>query len=1060
VEETEKGSGKKIPYQALIDAFTSQIAILDHGNVIIAVNSAWQKRLAEKITGLVNSKVGENYLNACKKAAKKEIEGASKVVEAIEYIQKGECLEKIIEYSETGSLSKQWFQVKISKFLYDEGRLIVIHQNITERKAAEQNLHENERLFRGIVDQASEGISIIDEEGRIIEWNQAVENITGKSRASVLGRYLWEVQYEIRAGKVTPQIKDLMQKMVIDLLKTGQTKWIGKPNEVEIIKPDGSLSIIESVVFPIPHNGGYYACSLTRDVTQLRRSYQEQEILSTKLENYVDYSPVIAFIVTKEGKFVDVNPGACKNLGYSKEEFLKMSITDLIFQEDLESLTALLNRLQSERSITVEFRIKRKDKKILTFSANAVVLPDGNSMILCNDITDLKDSQTKLQESESFLNTILDNIPSAITVKDAKNLTYHKINALMEKMLGMTNEVVMGKTAQDIFPKEEAALYEEQDRLIVENESFVETQRITSTRESFEGHTLNHKKVPILDESGKPKYVLTISDDVTNQVKLEAEAKAYLTRLESISKLSTSLQTIPDLSSLMPIFLNITMPVVSAEMGCVWLLKTEKNELVPAYSIINDYGTDLMDFGTVRTGEGIPGQVLSELTQIFTNDYGSDSWFSKVKNKLPEGSYGGVTLPLKTADAILGVVNFTFKSERIVTDEDVRLLTTLSEIAANGIQNLTLKAQTEQRLTRLAAASSIDRAISSSFDLQVSLEILTSNVIAQLKVDACTVLLFNPVLKMLEYAAGQGFQVADIRDTSLKPGQNLAGRAALSRESVYVRDLKEYPEEFMTAGLEEEGFTSYYGVPLISKGELKGVLEVFHRTLLEPDDDWINFLNSLAEQAAIAIDNTQMFQNLHRSNLELTMAYNATIEGWSRALDLRDKETEGHTLRVTEMTERLAKAFNIPDNQLKYIRWGSLLHDIGKLGVPDGILLKPGPLTDEEWQIMRLHPKYAFEMLSPIGYLKDAIDIPYCHHEKWDGSGYPRGIKGEEIPLAARLFAIVDIWDALHSDRPYRNAWPTEKILEYLASISGSHLDPMIVDFCLKSGIFNRDLEG
>ncbi len=403
------------------------------------------------------------------------------------------------------------------------------------------------------------------------------------------------------------------------------------------------------------------------------------------------------------------------------------------------------------------------------------------------------------------------------------------------------------------------------------------------------------------------------------------------------------------------------------------------------------------------------------------------------------------------------MVNFTFNSKKIVTNEDIRLLTTLCEIAANGIQNLTLKEQTEQRLTRLSASSSIDRAISSSFDLQGSLDILICNVISQLEIDAGIVLLLNPYTKILEFSAGQGFRTSSVQAISLRLGEQLAGRVAVSRELIYVRDLREYPEEFITPGLDQEGFISYFGVPLISKGELRGVLEVFNRVLHEPDEEWMNFLYSLAEQAAIAIDNAQMFENLRRSNFELTMAYNATIEGWSRALDLRDKETEGHTLRVTEMTERLAKAFNIPANQIKFIRWGSLLHDIGKLGVPDGILLKPGPLTDEEWQIMRLHPKYAFEMLSPIGYLKNAIDIPYCHHEKWDGSGYPRGIKGEEIPLTARLFAVVDIWDALHSDRPYRSAWPTEKILDYLKSISGSHLDPTIVDFCLKSGILERE---
>jgi putative two-component system response regulator len=185
-------------------------------------------------------------------------------------------------------------------------------------------------------------------------------------------------------------------------------------------------------------------------------------------------------------------------------------------------------------------------------------------------------------------------------------------------------------------------------------------------------------------------------------------------------------------------------------------------------------------------------------------------------------------------------------------------------------------------------------------------------------------------------------------------------------------------------------------------------------------------------------------------NRELLQAYDATIEGWSRALDLRDKETEGHCQRVTELTLRLAVTMGFSDADLIHIRRGALLHDIGKMGIPDGILLKPGPLTDAEWSIMRLHPTYAHEMLSPIDFLRPALDIPWCHHEKWDGTGYPRGLAGEQIPPAARLFALADVWDALRSDRPYRQGWSAERVLDHLISLSGSHFDPAAVGAFLR----------
>jgi putative nucleotidyltransferase with HDIG domain len=228
------------------------------------------------------------------------------------------------------------------------------------------------------------------------------------------------------------------------------------------------------------------------------------------------------------------------------------------------------------------------------------------------------------------------------------------------------------------------------------------------------------------------------------------------------------------------------------------------------------------------------------------------------------------------------------------------------------------------------------------------------------------------------------------------------------------------------------------------------VLEIFQRNPFDLNLEQRAFLEMLAGQAAIAIDSAQLFENLESSNSELMMAYEETIEGWSRAMDLRDKETEGHTQRVTELTLRLANSLGVKPGELVHLRRGALLHDIGKMGVPDNILRKPGPLTDEEWVIMHRHPQLAYDMLAPILYLRPAVDIPWCHHEKWDGTGYPRGLKGQEIPLAARIFAVVDVWDALCSDRPYRKAWPVDKVRSYIQEQAGKYFDPRIVESFLR----------
>jgi PAS domain S-box-containing protein/putative nucleotidyltransferase with HDIG domain len=377
----------------------------------------------------------------------------------------------------------------------------------------------------------------------------------------------------------------------------------------------------------------------------------------------------------------------------------------------------------------------------------------------------------------------------------------------------------------------------------------------------------------------------------------------------------------------------------------------------------------------------------------------------------------------------------------------VVILTDISEIKS-------AEERIRRHIEHLTALVEIDRAINFSFDLTLSLTTLLTHVIVQLDVDAADILMFNPVSQVLEYVAGRGFHTKNIEQTRQPLGAGYAGEAALERRIVHIPDLgKEHDSYLRKILLAGEGFASYHCVPLIAKGKVLGVLEVFHRNCQVRNAEWLDFLKALASQAAIAIDNVTLFDKLYRSNSELLQAYDATIEGWSRALELRDNETQGHTLRVAELTVQLARLFGLSDTELVQIRRGALLHDIGKMGVPDEILLKRDTLTEAEWVVMKKHTSYAYEMLSPIRFLRPALDIPYAHHEKWDGTGYPLGLKGEQIPLAARIFAVADVWDALRSERLYRTSWAKVKVRNHLRSLTGTHFDPHVVSVCLDSCI-------
>lgn len=379
---------------------------------------------------------------------------------------------------------------------------------------------------------------------------------------------------------------------------------------------------------------------------------------------------------------------------------------------------------------------------------------------------------------------------------------------------------------------------------------------------------------------------------------------------------------------------------------------------------------------------------------------------------------------------------------RLVSLSNGQSIMLVRDITKYKMSELKIKRQFDQ----LAALRSIDLAITSELDLTPTLSVILDQVRAQLNIDAAAILLFDPHTQLLEFAAGVGFKTLALQHTRLRVGEEYAGKAVLERRVFHIPNLKSRQTAFLRSPfLAQENFIAYYAVPLFAKGQAVGVLEIFHRALLDADGDWLNYMDMLAGQAAIAIDNSMLFKNLQLSNAELTLAYDKTIEGWSRALDLRDKETEGHSRRVTAMTFKLASKMGIQHPELTHICRGAMLHDIGKVAIPDSILLKAGPLNNEEWITMRRHPMIAVELLTSIDHLLPALDIPRSHHEKWNGMGYPDHLSGETIPLAARLFAIVDVYDALISDRPYRHAWSQTDAMKYISEQSGEHFDPHVV---------------
>jgi len=527
--------------------------------------------------------------------------------------------------------------------------------------------------------------------------------------------------------------------------------------------------------------------------------------------------------------------------------------------------------------------------------------------------------------------------------------------------------------------------------------------------------------------------------------RLYNETQRRLRELEIINRISSSLRMSHSVAEMLPTLLNETLHLIRTPHGAIWLYDHTTDKLVQR--VANGVEAKLKH-KSLSPMEGLIGYAFRTGKISRSTELEYDSMVLESDREKLDPGLGVICIPIQSTAGPVGVLVIIVEKERQVSEE-IHLLTILSEITGNSIHRAQLYEQSQRQVRRLTSLRDIDSAIASSFDLRLTLNILMDQTVNHLDVDAVNIGLYHPELQSLSYLTGVGFAIPSPTRPQVRMGEGLAGQVLIRQQTCHITNLQNAPEAINEVIVKREGFVTYIGIPLIVKGQTKGVFEVFHRSPLSPTPDWMEFLHTLAGQAAIAIDSSQLFENLQRSNQELIQAYDTTLEGWARALELRDRETEGHTRRVTELTMRLARYIGVNDNEMVNIYRGVLLHDIGKMGVPDHILKKGGELTEEEWTEMRRHPVYAYNLLAPISFLRGVLDIPYCHHERWDGRGYPRGLKGEQIPLAARIFSVVDNWDALLSDRPYRKAWPLEKVKTYLRESAGTLLDPRIVEIFL-----------
>jgi GAF domain-containing protein len=526
-----------------------------------------------------------------------------------------------------------------------------------------------------------------------------------------------------------------------------------------------------------------------------------------------------------------------------------------------------------------------------------------------------------------------------------------------------------------------------------------------------------------------------------DNARLFQTTRQRLVEIEAVHKVSSALRSAKTLDEALPIILDQLMHLLNATGTSLEVLDPISGEIRTELA----HGAWAAVIGP-RTppGMGISGHVIATGEPYVSNDGIADGKGERLD--LFGGLNAVACVPVIAQNQPIGAL--WIGRESSIHPEEVSLFAAIGEMVGNAIQRMRLNEQTIRRADEFEVLFQTAQGLASQWELHSLLETVVTQAKGLLHASGGGIYLYDAKEDDLEVVVAKG--PAMILGSRLQRGEGMAGRVLRTKQHLIVDDYGQW--ENHSPLYENIPIRAVIEVPIIFAGDFIGVLVAYET----PDskrkytEGEARLLSLFAAQAASAIRTARLLEDLQTSNLQLEKAYDTTLEGWARALELRDKETHGHSQRVTNLTLSLASSMKISQHRLIHMRRGVLLHDIGKMGIPDHMLKKTGTLSEEEWVEMKKHPQYAYDLLHPIIYLRPALDIPYCHHEKWDGTGYPRGLKGKQIPLAARIFAIVDVYDALSYDRPYRFAWPQKQVLNYLREQSGKHFDPQVVEAFLE----------
>ncbi len=778
-----------------------------------------------------------------------------------------------------------------------------------------------------------------------------------------------------------------------------------------------ALQVINSITLPVlliyPFGTSLLGMLMSAWIrrSMISRKIQESE---TRYKIVADNTFDWEYWFGTDGKFVYCSPSCEVVSGYSPEDLMRNpDITwQMVHPDDMEVYRKHRETpAEEKKGKTIDFRIIRPDGSIrwIAHVCRPVYGTGGEFMGTRGsnrDITDQRLAENKLRENEEKYRVLTENIADVIWILDTETLLFRYLSKSVERMSGFTVEEILARPIDAVLPPDA--------REGLRNQLNIHAKAFLNGTEPPDKIYINELELPRKDGTRIWTELSTIYylNEDTKQVEIRGVARNITERKRMEEALHKEINLIDGIMNSVPGLLYLY-----DDKGRL-IRWNKRHEEITGYTDAELHNMQLMDWYK-DSPEDIE-KITRAVEKVLKEGFASEE----------------ANLQIKSGKKIL----FDFTARRLEFGNKIYFTGIGIDITSRRLNELKIAAaQKELQETLDKLKHQLEENEKSRWAM---LSMIEDQKIAQeaLKREQYLMTsLMDTVPDTIYFKDTQG------RFLRVNKAQARMLSASDPKELLGKTDFDFLPDEHAQKAFDEELAIIQNGQSIINQEELLTFNDrpgIWALTTKMP-------LYDLDHKIIGTFGVTRSISEIKKAEEELQKAYDATLEGWAAALELREKETATHSRNVVDMTLKLAKEFEIPEEQIVHIRRGALLHDIGKMGIPDNILLKPGKLTDEEWVIMRMHPIFAYNLLSGIPYLSSALDIPYAHHERWDGSGYPLGLKGTDIPLTARIFAVVDVWDALLSDRPYRPGWNKEAVKNYLQEKSGIQFDPEIVEVFL-----------